>query len=59
MKIKYNEIGGKVVKDTFISCNECVLNNTKFCNDLDSTSPLFISCKGYIFLKSNLDIFEL
>lgn len=60
MKIKFNEIGGKVNKDPYtISCYECIFNNTKFCIELNSNSPLFITCRGYIFLKSNLDIFEL
>lgn len=59
MKVKFNEIGGKVIEDNFKSCNYCVFNNAKFCEGIDSQNPLFISCRGYIFLKSNLDIFEL
>lgn len=57
MKIKFNEIGGKVQKLTL--CNKCVFDNTKFCCEIDSENPLFIPCLGIGFIETNLDIFEL
>lgn len=57
MKIMFNEIGGKVQKLT--SCNKCIFVNTRFCCEIDGENPLFITCIGNGFVKTNFDIFEL
>ena len=54
----FNEICGKVI-NRFTYCKDCVFRDTRFCTDLNSSHPLFISCKDSEFLKSNIDIFEL
>lgn len=57
MKIKFNEIGGKVQQS--VLCNKCVFYNTKFCCGIDMENPLFIPCYGIGFRETDLDIFEL
>lgn len=57
MKIMFNKIGGKVQK--LVLCNNCIFVNTRFCREIDYKNPLFVSCIGRGYTKTNLDIFEL
>lgn len=60
MKLMFNEIGGKVVACNQPSkCHDCVFKETKFCEVIYVGHPLFVPCKYHVFLKSNLDIFNL
>lgn len=58
MKLMFNETGGRKLNKT-LACRRCVFDETEWCNNIDSSNPLYRWCEDEIYIKTSLDIFDL
>lgn len=59
MKLMFNEVGGQKFNTEALACRYCVFDNSKWCNSIDSSNPLYRWCESEIYRETSLDIFDL
>lgn len=59
MKLMFNEVGGRKFNTEALACRYCVFDNSKWCNSIDPSHPLYRWCESEIYRETSLDIFDL